>query len=207
MVPALRIFIFFFVAAIAGTLLHECGHALMAMFFGFHPEVHYAYCTSLCDADGEAIQQGLLIYRQYPERMWITLGGPLQTILTGTIGIAGLIALRRKAIVDAYNPKHLLWIILAYFHSRWVMNSAGILYKVYVSGNDSRSDEVRLFKYWNIDVATGTWMLLIVSSLLLGYVTFVLVRNHRWQLIVYGALGSIAGGWFWLVWAGPVLMP
>lgn len=207
MMPALRIFIFFFVAAIAGTLLHECGHALVAVLFGFHPEVHYAYCTSLSEADREAVQQGLLIYRQYPESIWITLGGPLQTIITGTAGIAGLLILRSKTAIDAYNSKHLLWIVLAYFHSRWVMNSAGILYKIYVSGSDSHSDEVRLFKHWNIDVATGTWVLLIISSLLLAYVTFILVRKHRWPLIVLGGLGSIAGGWFWLVWAGPVLMP
>lgn len=205
--PNLRIFLYFFIAAIAGTLLHECGHALASMYFGFHPQIHYSFCEKMSAAEWDAVDKGLLVFKPYPHAIWITLGGPLQTLFTGTVGIVGLCILRRRAVIDAGKAWHLFWIVLAFFHSRWVINSIGILYKHYVTGKHSNADEVKLMRYWNIDIATGTWAMLLVSCALLAYITFVLVKKHRWQLIVFGGAGSVAGGWFWLKWAGPVLMP
>lgn len=198
--PAARIFLFFFIAAIAGTLLHEFGHAFVAWLYGFHPQVHFAYCSTLSAADRLAIEQGSMQYYTYPHSTWITMGAPLQTFITGCVGMLLLWRASKLRAVDAYRVTDLLLIVLTYFHSRWIMNSAGILYDMYAVGKGSRADEIWLMNYWNIDVTAGTWVLL-------AYATFVLVKHHRLQLIVFGALGSVAGGWFWLVWAGPYIMP
>jgi hypothetical protein len=205
--PNLRIFLFFFIAAPAGTLLHECGHALVALLFGFHPVVHYDWCSTISASDWQMVEDGTKNYNEYPHRFWITAGGPAQTLITGFTGMAALLVLSRRTVINAWNGTHLLWIVLAYFHSRWVYNSLGILYKLYVSGKHSNADEVKLMRYWNIDIAAGTWAMLLVACALLAYITFVLVKKNRWQLIVFGGAGSLAGGWFWLKWAGPVLMP
>ncbi len=202
----LKIFFFFFIAAIAGTVLHECGHALVAMWHGFHPTVHYMYCSCVSAADREAIEAGTLIHN-YDISIRITWGGVLQTVLTGMAGFAGLMVLNRKTTVDAWNGKHLFWIVLTYFHSREIFNSALVFYNLYVLGASSHSDEVRIFKSLGISVEWGTWGLVILSMLILAYTTFVLVKKHRTQLIVFGALGSFSGGFLWLYGIGEYIMP
>lgn len=204
----LKIFSFFFIAAIAGTLLHECGHALAAIWYGFHPTIHYAYTDILTDAEWAAVKDGLKEYNVYPQRTWVMLGGPLQTILTGMTGLTGLSLLNRRAAIDSWNTKHLFWIVLTYFHSREVFNVLMSFMQVKTSSLEGYvGDETRLFQYWDIDNTTGHVVVLVVSSLILMYATFVLVKKHRWQLILYGGLGSLIGGFTWLRWLGPLLIP
>lgn len=205
--PNLKIFLYFFVAAIAGTLLHECGHALVAMYFGFHPQVHYAYCSYGSTNDWKLVEEGKLMYYTYPQTIWMTLGGPLQTILTGTIGLVGLWVLSRRTTVDAWNTKHLLWIALTYFYSRTIFVSVVLIYGLYIGNLYRGSDESKLLSYWEINPLTGNLVMLIVSSAILAYATFVLVKKHRLQLIIFGALGSAVGAWFWLYYAGKWILP
>lgn len=205
--PNLKIFLYFFIAAIAGTLLHECGHALAAMYFGFHPQVHYAYCDFSTPEEWQMVLDGKKAYDMYPHSIWITLGGPIQTILTGTVGLLGVWVQSRRTVVDSWNSKHLFWIALTYFYSRGVFNSVFLIMRIYNGNLKSRSDETKLFRYWEIDLLTGNWVMLIVSCAILAYATFVLVKKHRLQLIIFGALGSAAGGWFWLYFAGKWILP
>lgn len=200
----LQIFFVFFVATIAGTLLHECGHAFVAMLFGFHPTIHYSSTGILSPADLAAFRESSVLYRVYPESFWILIGGPLQTIGTGVIGIVGLLVLSRKTIIDAWRSKHLLWLVLSFFMSRQVYNAVGILVK---KGRKRTSDEEKLFDYLGIDVHIGVWCMLMVFGLVLAYITFALVKKHRWQLIVFGALGSCVGAVFWLYSMGRYILP
>jgi len=47
-----RIFLVFFIAAIVGTLAHECGHTLFGEMVGFKTSLHYQYtsCKNCYDA-------------------------------------------------------------------------------------------------------------------------------------------------------------
>ena len=193
----LKIALFFFAATIAGTLYHECGHAVVAWLYGFHPKIHASSCTPLSKADWAAVEAGTLEYNDHI-RMWIRLGGPLQTTLFSLIGMIGLWVLNSRTKIDAWNTKHLFWIVMAYFSSREVFNSAGILIRHYFLNKASRSDEIRLLRYWELPIIPYIWLLLIAFSLVLVYVTFVLVKKHRLQLILFGAIGSAIGAWFWL---------
>lgn len=210
----LKIFLAFFIAAILGTLLHECGHILVSLLTGcksFH--LGYAYMHPLdCNYEyyppltvlGEAYNQTVI-----HKLLWITLGGPLQTNLTGLLGIFLLYRLSRRRAVDAWKGLDLFYIVLAYFLSRNIFNGlTGFLHIGVAKGRGgSVGDETKIFHYFGIDSTIGHVSLMLIATALLAYVTFVLVRHHRLQLILWGGLGSIAGVAIWMRWWGPLLLP
>lgn len=204
-----RIFIFFFLFTIIGTLTHECGHVIAGALLGLKTSLSYAYthclnCLELNHATTNAHELAL-----YEHKMALfTLGGPLQTLFTSLVGVIGLVLLSRKQLIDVYNTKHLFWITLSYFISRQVFNSVGVFYKYFVTHKWSyRSDESHLFTYFNIPQFAGFFVMLLISSAILAWVTFGIVKQHSTQLIIWGLLGSMLGAAFWLLWAGHVLMP
>jgi hypothetical protein len=204
-----HIFIFFFIAAIAGTVKHECGHWLAGTLVGFKSSVHYAYtnCENCLELNHAAKNgQELLVYEH--KSILFTFGGPIETLLTSIIGIICLMLLSRKQVIDAYNTWHLFWITLSYFISRQVFNAAA-LFGIYFVKHDwsHRSDESKLFTYFQIPQLFGFSVMLLLCSLVLAWITFGIVKQHRMQLIVWGFLGSMFGAAFWLIWAGPLLMP
>jgi len=142
------------------------------------------------------------------KRMLFTLGGPLQTMLTGTIGVAGLLYIRMRTAVDAYKPKHLLWLTLAFFWSRAVFNEV-LLWGNYLINNQwARSgDETKLFTYFNMPQIYGHLILFCVSSAILLWVTFGILQQHRKQFIIWGAVGSLCGGLLWVYIVGKYVMP
>ncbi len=209
----LKIFFAFFIAAIAGTLLHECGHILAAWLGGcksFHLGYSYMYAYNC----GHQYYPPLTVLGEEYNRIlmnkmvWQVAGGPLQTNLTGLLGIALLFRLSRRRVVDAWKSLDLFYIVLCFFLSRNVFNTLTGLLKVKVSARKgSMGDESKLFSHYGIDQTWGHAIILIIASALLVYVTFVLVKKHRWQLILYGSAGSVVGGVLWLRWLGPILLP
>lgn len=204
----LFIFMAFALAAILGTLHHELGHYLVARAQGFDAQIHYGFTSidNSCALIAEAKMNGRS-EQLFNCFMLNKAGGPAITILTGIIGIAGLLVLRRHAVVDAYRPKHLLWIILALFWSREVYMSSFCLFKYYVLGKSSRGDEPQLLLYWGIPQWLGLGVLFVISFSLCAWVCFGLVQRHRWQLFFYGIAGSLAGAALWFAWLGPLLLP
>lgn len=213
MINNLKIFFAFFIAAIAGVILHECGHIIAAWLGGcksFHLGYSYMYAYNC----GHQYYPPLTVLGEEYNRtliskaVWQVAGGPLQTNLTGLLGIALLFRLSRRRVVDAWKSLDLFYIILCFFLSRNVFNTLTGLLKVKVSAREGgMEDEARLFLYYGIDETLGHIIMLLVASALLGYVTFVLVKKHRWQLILYGGAGSVVGGVLWLRWLGSILLP
>lgn len=206
-----RIFLFFLLMAAIGTVAHECGHYIAGLFTGFRPTVHYMY-TMCLDGDG----MGTLTEAAYVRRhIVMTLGGPLQTILTGCIGVVGLLIIRRKQNIDAHNVRHLFWITLAYFFSRNVFNTIWYFISYFYTGYWSeRADESKLLHYlylhythWPSTQLAGYILLLLINAAVLAWVTFVIVKQHRWQLILWGFLGSMAGYVLWIYILGPLVLP
>lgn len=96
----------FVLATIVGTVSHELGHYIPAKYYGFEPKLHYASVSYGESAESTALY---LYYEKHKEKIQsaknspekdhfqkllkelnrkyflITLGGPVQTMLTGTI--------------------------------------------------------------------------------------------------------------------------
>lgn len=205
----LRIFLFFFVAAIIGTIAHEFGHAIAGAIVGFKTSVHYAYTTCLNCFELSNAAKTFRQLQEYEHRsILFTWGGPLQTILTGVIGIVLLLFMRRKELIDAYNVKHLFALTLSFFISRNVFNEVFFLAKYFTSSKVSyRCDECKLLDYYDASPVVGHLTILLVACVVLWWVTFSLLKKHRVQFIVWGGLGSLSGGLLWLYVIGEYMMP
>lgn len=204
-----RIFLIFFIAAIVGTLAHECGHAVVGEVVGFKTSIHYQYtnCEN-CLERFNAAKSNDLMDRYLYHRMLFTWGGPAQTILTGVAGIIGLLIVSRKQEIDAHNVQHLLLIALSFFISRNVFNEVFFWAKYLTTKQvSSRCDECKLLDYYNANPLVGHLLILVFASAILWWITFVLLRKHRLQFILWGGLGSISGGLLWLYVIGEYILP
>jgi hypothetical protein len=67
----------FVIVIVAGTLLHELGHYMASRLMGFNAQISYAFTRLLPSGKYMSLRQ---LY-------WFTIAGPLQTMLTGTIGL------------------------------------------------------------------------------------------------------------------------
>ncbi|HLO71928.1 MAG TPA: hypothetical protein VK167_13710 [Flavipsychrobacter sp.] len=204
-----RIFLVFFIAAIVGTLAHECGHALVGEMVGFKTSVHYQYtsCENCYDAYNAAKDADT--FRLYEYRLSLfTWGGPAQTILTGLGGIIGLLVVRRKQKIDAYNFRHLLLLACSFFISRNVFNEVFFWAKYLTTKQvPYRCDECKLLDYYNANPLIGHLLIFVAASTVLWWITFVLLKKHRLQFIVWGGLGSLSGGLLWLYIIGKYILP
>lgn len=204
-----RIFLFFLIAAIIGTIAHEFGHVIAGTLVGFKTSVHYAYthchnCFELSNATKTFRQLQDYEHR----RILFTFGGPIQTILTGVAGIVLLLFIRRKEAVDAYDVKHLFALTLSFFISRNVFNEV-LFWAKYFTAKELpyRCDECKLLNYYNVNPIVGHLTILFVASAILYWITFVLLKKHRIQFILWGGLGSLTGGLLWLYVIGEHVMP
>ena len=144
------------------------------------------------------------------DAFWITLGGPIQTMLTGTIGFLLLLNQRRK-FIETKNIKLYQWvcIFLSLFWLRQFANLVTWTIGYFINGKfSSNGDEVGLAL--SLKVPKGT---IAISTALIGLavLTFVIFKiipiDKRITFISAGLFGGIFGYLFWLVWVGPILMP
>lgn len=142
---------------------------------------------------------------------WITLGGPSQTMLTGSLGLL-LLATNRRWWAAKQHLTLPVWLLVftTLFWLRQPGNLAtsvvGYLKRGHLSAG--RDDESKL------SLALHLWqptMLLLTGFMglaVLGYITFrVVPPPQRVTFLLAGLVGGTFGYWFWLSWAGPVLLP
>ena len=139
----------FIVFTIIGTLTHELGHYAAAKYMGLQPILHYQYIDfelSSNDIELDKIyglyQEDINAKRDFPAKKrydeimevetkndFVTRAwGPLQTMLTGTIGFFLMILYRKKyfAATVLRWPQWLL-IFFSLFWLREVFNTSGAL--------------------------------------------------------------------------------
>lgn len=216
---------------VVGTVTHELGHYTAAKIIGHEAKINYAQTFS----DNPTLSSELkLIYDKYyddinenndfplKERFQVlrsqqieeakitSLGGPLQTIFTGTLGFI-LLLRNRKNIYKNGKLKLIGWIyiFLSLFWLRQVTNflvaiaSLIITKETHISGDEMSLALLYKLPIWSIQTITG-----IIGMIICGYIFFYIIpKAQRLTFIIAGLLGGIAGYYLWLIEYGKIIMP
>lgn len=228
----LRLFAAFIVCTIAGTLLHESGHYVVGLLqgrIGMH--IGYAYTTHgdyPADEQLTRLEQvhyddiihhrhfpGEQVYKQLHQQVQhqdflFTLGGPVQTMLTGTLGFAAMLIGRRRFLAaQRLGVWQWLLVFLSFFWLREAVNLFMIWMRLLLEGEyKMRADEFRLAIYlgwspWSIQVAGAIVAVAIAAVVSFRYVPL----QQRFSFVLAALAGGICGYVFWLETWGPVVMP
>lgn len=220
----------FVLATIVGTVTHEMGHYVMMKRYGFNPTIHYASASYGYNPEYEKFSNFYEVHKEKiqstqdsPEKEYfqnkirernrqffiITLGGPVQTMLTGTVGIL-LLWLYRKKLYSNGKLKPLAWlaVFLAFFWSRQVFNFLMSIPDIFKERRYYRSDEPKISLYldlphWAFGMATA-----VIGAILLIWVVFyVIPKKQRLSFLCAGLVGSALGWFLWMDVLGPVVLP
>lgn len=187
----------FIFATVIGTVTHEYGHFFAAKFMGIEAKVHYAYTS---------------IYQHISktEEFIFTLGGPLQTMTTGTIGLILLYANRSGILrLNKLKISHWTFVFLALFWLRQPANFAMYLIGYLITGKYSkRGDEIQLADYlnmpdWSIAFATAAIGVVVAMLVIFKFIPV----DQRFTFIISGLIGGTLGFYSWLMSLGEVIMP
>ncbi len=217
---------------VIGTLSHELGHFAVAKYLGMiNIELHYSsvnYDNPMIDYQRElytkyeiqiredknfsekALYEELSSSIKYKQIM-VRAGGPIQTMLTGTIGLIVLILFVDKFKINGeLKLIGWLWIFLSLFWLRQTANFLASFIFFIIKGFrwGSRSDEMALahnlhLPIYSISVITG----LIGILILLWIIFFYLPRNIARTFILGGLVGGVTGYLIWFIWFGKYILP
>lgn len=186
-------------ATIIGTIAHEAGHYMVAQLLGYEASIHYAYT----DFHGT---------RQFSDldALLISLGGPVQTMLMGTIGLLVILFCRNQwRFFTVLKAGQWFWIFVALFWLRQTANLATSVPSWISNGRfSSYSDETHIAQYFGLPkpalvIATG-----LAGLCVLCYIVFwVIPKPQRLTFLLSGLTGGIAGYVFWIVLFGKYIMP
>jgi hypothetical protein len=197
------VLIFSFIAAtIIGTISHEFGHYIVAKYFGYEARINYAATFWHPPDPGDPIVTGSPVA--------ITLGGPVQTMLTGTIGLCLLFFFRKSFFtVEKLSLKQWIMIFISLFWLRQTANFSSWLGGYLLKGEfSSRPDEIRIANYFDLPSGMVITVTAIIGALILAVITFRFIPvKQRLTFLAAGLSGGIAGYVFWLVLFGKYIMP
>ncbi len=220
-------FIFF---TVTGTLLHESGHYIVAKYLGYSVGVHYKYTQWNSPVEDSLVES---IYSKYGKEMrysdisvyskivnaieaktrsdsfWICLGGPLQTMVTGSVAFMILIVKRKNfENLSTLSLKYWALIFLSLF---WLRQTANFILQIIFnsahykySNNDERFlAEFLQLPQWFFSAITAIIGVMILAKIMS---TFIPIK-FRSTFIMAGASGGFAGYILWFKVLGPVLLP
>ncbi len=223
----------FIVFAVIGTLSHEAGHYFAAKALGYDAKISYAYTfwfnkdttenafvTSVFEKYGNLIKKE----KEFPEKekflriahkrnydgFWITLWGPLQTMLTGTLGFL-LIIFFRKSFYTTNQLRLWQW-LLVFFSLFWLRQICNIVMWTgdYLLKGEfrERMDEIHIANHFHLPIGTIIGITALISVIIASIVIFKFIPLiQRKTFIVSGLIGGIIGYVLWIVVLGPVVMP
>ncbi len=198
----LLLFTAFIIATVFGTVSHEFGHYLAAKMLGYNARINYGSTFWYPKYPGEVINA--------KDAFLFTLGGPVQTMLTGTLGLI-LLMIFYKSFNSGGHLNFTQWVIifLSLFWLRQLANLVTWIMHYISSGHFSyRADEIRLALYLQIPF----WIIMTITAMI-GLIVLLLVifkiipSKQRLTFITAGFTGGITGYFLWLVLFGKYLMP
>jgi hypothetical protein len=214
---SLIIVIAFIVFTAVGTISHELGHIALARGFGYETVLHYgsmAYNYKGFNEDQVLLGKSVIIEKEQDkitkemQTLWITLGGPIQTILTSIIGL--LILWYRKS-KDKFSFKLLDWIgvFLSLFILRDVFNFVMASYKyLFFNRSSFHGDEFRISRYLGFNEWLIPSITLLIGIVISIYIIFkVIPFRYRFSFIISGLAGGILGFSLWFGFLGSLFLP
>ncbi len=187
----------FVIFTVLGTVTHELGHFISARLLGYNVSINYGF----------TFYNGMV---NPLDSFIITLGGPLQTMLTGTIGCF-IVWVNRNEYFKAGRLRPVQWLVIffALFWLREVFNFFHAVGTYMKEGSfPEGSDEVQLA------LKVGMNSLIIITTTafagisVLAYLVFKIIPlQQRLTFIFAGLTGGFLGYYIWFHWLGPVLMP
>lgn len=149
-------------------------------------------------------------YEKSSDYFLIKIGGPLQTMITGTIGL--LILLKRKRSIQLEGLKMLDWlaIFLSLFWLREVFNLTSSIGMELISPNGTwfGGDELHISQDLNVWPGTVPIILATLGLMIAVYVIFKIIpKKTRFTFILSGFVGGIAGFILWMNIIGPQILP
>lgn len=221
----------FILFTIVGTVSHEIGHYAFAKLLGLDASINYAHTQwtdlisrpqldQIYEKYSNEIPKGI----DYPEKQKyeaivskmihddfiITIGGPLQTMLTGTIGLLILFSQRKKYFATAkLDIKQWLLIFLTLFWLRQLFNFAhGIIKYIMVGHFPYTNDEATLARHLQINELSITSLTAIIAAAILYIIVFKYIPiSQRLTFCTSGLIGGLLGFYIWLILLGPIAMP
>lgn len=220
----------FIVFTVVGTLSHECGHIVVAKYLGYETRLHYGsmnYDNNLQDQINEiyfrnetSILKGKpfpekelyekLILKSFYDMLAVRIGGPVQTILTGTIGFILLLFRRKKILENGMKILDWLYVFLSLFWLREVFNLTMSVASALLNGkkNYFGGDERKIAIMLEIPQGGIAIPLALIGLCIAIFVIFrIIPKEQRLVFISSGFLGGIAGFILWLRILGPIVMP
>lgn len=185
-----------------GTLSHEFGHFLMAKFFSLKAEINYA---STFYYPVNSIKPITSI-----QEIAISIAGPIQTILTGTIGFMILWNNRTEYINSIFlNFKQWVLVYVSLFWLRQPVNFAVYCLKYMIFPNyESNGDEIEIAEYLGLPNYSISLLTAFIGFSILYLVVFKILPIHLRLTFISSLLaGGMAGYVIWLHWLGPIIMP
>lgn len=204
----IRAFLFFVLAfmicAVVGTVSHEYGHIVVAELLGYETELHYGSMDYVSDRETSFFEKA------EHDGFAITLGGPVQTMLTGSIGLM-ILFFRKEAIkVSGLGMYDWVGVFLSLFWLREVFNGAvGIgLGLLSGSGIYFGGDEAEISAALGLSQGALPLILGLAGLTISLYVIFRVVPSQmRNAFIGAGFIGATGGFILWMFIVGPVVLP
>ena len=140
----------------------------------------------------------------------ITIGGPLQTILTGTIGLLILIWRRKTIYKNGMKIIDWLFVFLSLFWLREIFNLVTSIGGEFISpnGNWFGGDELYISQELNLWSGTISLILATLGIVVAIYVIFRIIPiTKRLTFILSGIIGGISGFGLWMNLIGPKILP
>ncbi len=144
------------------------------------------------------------------DSLLISIGGPLQTMLTGLIGLIFLI-LRRKSIkIEGMKRIDWLAVFLGLFWLRAIFNLITSFGSEIISPNGKWFGGDEYFISIGLNLWPGTFSIILAALGLFGsvYIVFNIVpKSIRLTFILSGLIGGISGFTLWMILIGPKVLP
>jgi hypothetical protein len=197
----LKLFSGFIAAAVIGTLSHEFGHYIVARILGYRATINYA-STFWTPANSNDIVDE-------KNGFYITLAGPVLTILIGTVGVI-LLLLYRKRFYSSRELDFRMWIMifLSVFWLRQTVNffiwvGSFIVTRQY----STHGDEIKIAIYLQLPVWTFTALTAIIGILILTAIVLKFIPlRQRLTFLIAGLTGGIVSYVLWIQMFGKYIL-